>query len=294
MKSFLSFASSKLPYDSVAIGKFDGMHKAHKYLLKLVGKNGCALSIASVKAPFITPPQRREKYSCVPFFRLRFEYIKTWDSLRFLKLLFMVMPNLQRIIIGYDFCFGKDRMHTASDLKLLLQDMGKDSVKIEIIEPQKYHDMPIHTSIIKELLQYGDIQNANSMLDRFYHIKGRIIKGQGIGTTMLYPTINMQNTLYFSPEYGVYATFAYYGNTLHKAVSFIGNRLSTDKRFCIETHIIDANIYVERNEFLQIFFVEYLRDNRHFKELSELKEQIKFDINKAKELLAKADIKYCR
>lgn len=294
MKSFLSFANSKLPYDSVAIGKFDGMHKAHKYLLKLVGVNGCALSIASVKPPFITPPQRRESYSCVPFFRLKFEYIKTWDSLRFLKLLFMVMPNLQHIIIGYDFCFGRDRMHTASDLKLLLQEMGKDSVKIDIIDPQKYHDMPIHTSIIKELLQYGDTQNANAMLDRFYHIRGRIIKGQGIGSTMLYPTINMRNTLYFQPKFGVYATFAYYNNTLYKAVSFIGNRLSTDKRFCIETHIIDSNMKVECNEFFQIFFVAYLRDNRHFKEFAALKEQIESDINNAKSLLTKSDIKYCK
>lgn len=294
MKSFLSFANSKLTYDSVAIGKFDGMHKAHKYLLQLVEKNGCALSIASIKAPFITPPKDREKYSCVPFFRLRFEYIKTWDSMQFLKLLFMVMPNLKNIIIGYDFCFGKDRMHTASDLKLLLQDMGKDCIKIDIIEPQKYHDMPIHTSIIKELLQYGDIQNANAMLGRFYHIEGRIIKGQGIGATMLYPTINMQNTLYFSPKYGVYATFAYYNNTLYKAVSFIGKRLSTDRKFCIETHIIDTDINVRHNEFLQIFFVEYLRDNLHFKELCNLKKQIESDINNAKKLLAKANIKYCK
>lgn len=293
MKSFLSFANSKLQYNSVAIGKFDGMHKAHKYLLRLVGINGCALSIASVKPPFITLPQCREKYSCVPFFRLRFEYIKTWDSLRFLQLLFMIMPNLKRIIIGYDFCFGKDRMHTASDLELLLRSIGRDYVKIEIIEPQKYHNMPIHTSIIKELLQYGDIQNANAMLERFYHIRGRIIKGQGIGATRLYPTINMRNTLYYPPKYGVYATFAYYNNVLYPAVSFIGNRLSTDKKFCIETHIIDTAIQVNHNDYLQVFFAEYLRDNRHFKELSLLKKQIEADILQAKTLLAKVDMKYC-
>lgn len=294
MRSFLYFANSKLPYDSVVLGKFDGMHKAHRHLLQKVGKNGCALSIASVKPPFITPPKLREKYSCVPFFRLRFEYIKTWDSVRFLQLLFMVMPRLSHIIIGYDFCFGKDRMHTSNDLKSLLQDMDKDSVKVDIIQPQKYHDMPIHTSIIKELLQYGDILNANAMLERFYHIEGKIIKGQGIGSTMLYPTINMQNTLYFLPKHGVYATFAHYNNVLYPAVSFIGNRLSTDKKFCIETNLIDTAINVRHNEIFQVFFVSYLRNNRNFKELSKLKEQIESDINQARLLLKNADMRYCK
>ncbi len=293
MKSFLSFANSKLPYESVAIGKFDGMHKAHKYLLGLVGTNGCALSIAAVKPPFITPPKEREQYTNIPFFRLRFENIKAWDSLHFLQLLFKVMPHLKRIIIGYDFCFGRDRMHSASDLQSLLQSIGKGYVKIEIVTPQKYNGMPIHTSIIKELLQYGDIYNANAMLGRFYHIKGHIIRGQGIGSKMLYPTINMRNILYFLPKHGVYATFACYKNRFYKAVSFIGNRFSTDKRFCIETHILDTTLLTQHNDIIHLFFVAYLRDNRQFHELSALKTQIESDIIHAQHILAQHDTKDC-
>lgn len=294
MKSFLSFVNSKLPYERVAIGKFDGMHKAHKYLLGLVGTNGCALSIASVKPPFITPPKERTKYTHIPFFRLRFESIKSWDSMQFLQLLFMVMPHLKCIVIGYDFHFGKDRMSHASDLYGLLKRMGKAEVQIKIVAPQTYLNIPLHTSIIKDLLKQGEIQNANAMLERFYHIKGRIIKGQGIGSKELYPTINMKNTLYFVPKHGVYATFAYYNGMLYNAVSFVGNRFSTDERFCIETHIINETINTKHNEVITIFFVAYLRDNKKFLNLNDLKIQIESDITDAKEKLSTHDRTYCR
>lgn len=285
MKSFLSFVNSKLPYESVAIGKFDGMHKAHQHIFGLLGDNGCALSIATTKPPFITPPQEREHYASVPFFRLRFERIKVWDSEQFLELLCLVLPNLKRIIVGYDFCFGRGRMHTASDLQLLLNRIGKSHVHIDIVMPQKYNTMPIHTSIIKELLLYGDIGNANAMLGRFYQIKGRVVRGQGIGTTLLYPTINIQTRLYFIPKYGVYASFVLHGDTCYESVSFIGNRLSTDKQFCIETHILNTSLHVNHGESIRIFFVQYLRDNRRFPSLDMLKTQIQSDIASAQEIL---------
>lgn len=294
MKSFLSFVNSKLPYESVAIGKFDGMHKAHKYLLGFVEINGCALSIASINPPFITPPKERAKYTHIPFFRLRFESIKSWDSMQFLQLLFIVMPHLKSIVVGYDFYFGKDRMNHASDLYKLLKSIGKDEVRVKIISPQTYLNMPLHTSIIKDLLKQGEMYNANAMLERFYHIKGRIIKGQGIGSSKLYPTINTRNTLYFVPRYGVYATFVKYKDVLYNAVSFVGDRLSTDERFCIETYIIDEDINTQYNDIMQIFFVAYLRDNKKFNILSDLKTQIESDISHARGVLMVHDRKYCK
>lgn len=286
MKSFLSFANSKLPYTAIAIGKFDGMHKAHLKLLGLLGNNGCALSIASIKPPFVTPPSQREKYTTMPFYRLRFESIKSWDSLEFLKLLFFIVPHLNKIIVGYDFCFGKNRMNSVSDMQILLESMGKHNVEILELESQKHNGTPIHTSIIKELIKYGDIVSANAMLCRFYSIKGRVINGQGLGRKALYPTINIKNILYLTPKHGVYATFTLYNNHIYKSVSFIGNRLSTDNRFCIETHIIDNfPLQVHKNEMIEIFFVERLRNNQKFTNLALLKQQITQDIVHANAIL---------
>ncbi|RDU66754.1 bifunctional riboflavin kinase/FAD synthetase [Helicobacter didelphidarum] len=312
MKSFLSFANSKLPYQSIAIGKFDGMHRAHMRLLSLVGKNGCALSITSIKSPFVTPPNERERYSEIPFYRLRFEYVRSWDSMDFLKLLVDVLPNLHTIVVGYDFCFGKDRMSSVSDMKDMLESLGKKNIQVKVLESQKYNETPIHTSIIKELIKYGDMASANAMLCRFYSIKGRIVRGQGLGKKELYPTINIKSSLYLIPKYGVYASFLQHNNRLYKGVSFVGNRMSTDNRFCIETHIledfIDLSFYQEsqtnltynnqqsdrticsatsprRDIYIRIFFVEMIRNNRKFNTLLALKEQIQCDIGKAQKIL---------
>ncbi len=286
MKSFLSFVNSKLPYESIAIGKFDSMHKAHIKLLRLVDKNGCALSIASVKPPFVTPPKERLQYANIPFYRLRFESIKNWDSIEFLKLLFVVLPNLKKIVVGYDFFFGKNRMNSVVDMKLLLKDIGREYVVIDILESQRHNGTPIHTSIIKELIKYGDMQSVNAMLGRFYSISGLIIKGQGIGKKSIYPTINIKNTLYITPKYGVYATFAVYDNSIYKSVSFVGNRLSTDNKFCIETYIIDMDLKITNGNKLKILFVEYLRNNKKFDDISKLKKQIENDILHSKILLS--------
>lgn len=285
MKSFLSFANSKLPYTSIAIGKFDGMHKAHLKLLELIQNDGCALSIASIKPPFITPPKQRQLYSKIPFYRLRFESIKKWDSLEFLKLLFYVLPNLNKIVVGYDFCFGRNRMSSVSDIQGLLLKLDK-KVTLQILESQKYNETPIHTSIIKELIKYGDMQSANAMLCRFYSIKGRIVHGQGLGSKILYPTINIKNVLYLIPKYGVYATFAKYRDKIYKSISFVGNRLSTDNQFCIETHIIeDFKPCIQKHEMLEVFFVARIRNNQKFDDLAKLKQQICEDITCTHEIL---------
>ncbi|RDU60581.1 bifunctional riboflavin kinase/FAD synthetase [Helicobacter sp. MIT 14-3879] len=290
MKSFLSFANSKLPYDSIAIGKFDAMHKAHLKLLDLVGDNGLALSITQVYPPFITPPKERETYSRVPFYGLRFDVIKSYSSLEFLTLLFTILPHLQKIVVGYDFCFGANRISSTSDIKPLLNVMGKTQVEVVILESQKFNGMPIHTSIIKELIKYGDIVNANIMLHRFYTIKGLVIAGQGIGKKQLYPTINIATTLYLLPQYGVYAGFCYLRTSIYKSVIFVGNRLSTDKQFCIECHIIEESaIEVSRRESIKIGFVERIRNNQKFEKLEDLKAQIAQDIHKAKQLLSNID-----
>ena len=292
MKSFLFFANIKLPYQSLAIGKFDGMHKAHIKLLDLVGKDGIALSIAQVSASFITPPQERQRYTQVPFYRLRFDSIKTYSPMQFLELLFFIMPNLKRMIVGYDFCFGKDRIGSVSDIKSLLVDMGKSQVEVVILQSQKYNDMPIHTSIIKELMRYGDIKNANAMLGRFYAIRGHIISGQGIGSKQLYPTINIKTSLYTLPKYGVYAGFCSLNNRKYKAVIFIGNRLSTDRHFCIESHILEeCEIIAAQGQKAEVYFVERIRDNKKFNNLQDLKAQITQDIYIAKEILQNKE--YC-
>lgn len=91
------------------------------------------------------------------------------------------------------------------------------------------------------------------------------------------------------PQNGVYATFTQLGEELLPSVSFIGNRLSTDNAFSIETHILEREIHILPNDRAGIFFVQKIRDNQQFLNLQCLKEAITQDVQEAGEILHNAD-----
>ena len=144
--------------------------------------------------------------------------------------------------------------------------------------------VPIHSSHIRKYLLNGDIKLANKLLGRFYCIEGEVIRGQGIGNNLLFPTINIKADEYVLPQDGVYATYTKINDEIFKSISFLGHRFSTDMSFAIETHIIDKNIKNPPN-ILEIYFVEKIRDNQKFNSFVSLKEQISNDINIARNIL---------
>jgi riboflavin kinase/FMN adenylyltransferase len=123
-------------------------------------------------------------------------------------------------------------------------------------------------------------------------IEGEIVRGQGLGAKRLYPTINLAVTRFLAPLDGVYASQTEVLGALYKSVSFVGQRLSADGAFAIESHIIDESFkdFAGKSEAEQprsaaIFFAERLRENKRFDDLSNLKAQITNDIAAAKLLL---------
>ncbi|PAF50124.1 hypothetical protein BKH43_05810 [Helicobacter sp. 13S00401-1] len=286
MKSFL--ASSHLPYKSVAIGKFDSLHMAHMKLFSYLGKQGCILSISSYTLPLLLPFKDRAKYSPLPVFKIRLECIKHLSGEEFIKLLVSHLPNLELIVVGYDFTFGQGKSCSVIDLKEIL-DTSYPKIKLKVLDRQNYKGLTLHTSLIRSLITNGNVDVANKMLGRVYEISGKVIKGQGLGKKELYPTINMRNVLYIVPLHGVYATLTYIGNKVYESVSFIGHRVSTDNMFCIETHLIDCTP-PKVSGHIKIGFIKYLRANKKYKNLDELKKQISKDILNAKKALKTCEL----
>ncbi len=270
MKSFLSILKS---IKSIAIGKFDGIHLGHQKILKALNKDSAVIVIDNNVTNVLTTLKDR-------LHRIPNSYVLSLDSIKdlqgedFIKLLCDTLPKLRRIVVGYDFRFGKNRIFGANDL----QERFKGEVKI--IPKISYHGIPVHSSVIKDLIRHGDISVANAMLGWNYSIKGEVISGQNIAHKELFATLNIKTQDYVIPASGVYASFA---NDL-KAVSFIGHRLSTDKNFAIETHILDKNIK-SAPESLRLTFIKKLRENQYFKNLGLLKAQITKDIAQAREIL---------
>lgn len=281
MKKFSSISRNN-SIKSVVIGKFDGVHIAHKKILQKLDKSGIVVLIKMNANAALVPFAEREFYMQNRVFYIDIKRIKGLSGKQFIRFLVRKLPYLQQIIVGYDFTFGKNRSCRAYDINRFCD------VKVDIVNVVRFRDIAVHSSNIKQFLQSGDIQCANAMLGRNYSISGKIISGQGIGSQKLVPTINLSIQGYFIPQNGVYATYVRVGGRIYKAISFIGKRFSTDGNFSIESHILDEVFLLQKNKIqrkVRIFFVKKIRDNRAFDKLENLKTQILVDIAEAREIL---------
>ncbi|WP_251956223.1 bifunctional riboflavin kinase/FAD synthetase [Nostoc commune] len=213
----------------------------------------------------------------------------------------------QRISIGQDFCFGEKRSGTAKDLQLLA---AKHNIPVTIVPLQTYtgdspiesscvtttpsQDVPISTSLIRQTLENGDIENANLLLGRTYTLVGVVVQGQQLGRTIGFPTANLQLPKEkFLPRQGVYAVRVFtLTETLDTALSEslgvmnIGNRPTvngTDSS--AEVHLLDwsGDLYGKK---LAVELVKFLRPEQKFASLEALKTQIQLDCVVAKEILS--------
>ncbi len=266
---------------AVAIGHFDGVHRGHKELLKRLGEYGGLVVIDKNKAN-ITPGLKRAEYSRYPCFLYDFNEIKGLGGDEFIALLKRDFKNLQKIVVGFDFRFGRNRAWDKYDLRRIFDG------EADIVDEFCFEGMGVHSSAIREYIKQGEIYKANRLLGREYSIEGRVIKGQGIGLRELVPTLNLDIKSYLLPREGVYATRTRIGNKTYGSVTFIGNRVSTDGNFSVETHVLNENITDAGN--VAVCFIKRLRDNRKFASLEELKRQIYIDIKQAMEFVGVCDL----
>ncbi|MGM0519640.1 MAG: bifunctional riboflavin kinase/FAD synthetase [Campylobacterota bacterium] len=279
MKKSSSILVNKDTITSIAVGGFDGMHYAHQELFKNLDKNGAILSIESGYAN-LTPKKYRQEYCKYPIFYYELDEIKHLDGLEFIELIKYEFPKLKRVVVGFDFCFGKNRKYCVSQLKEIFNG------EVIILDEIKLDDIPVHSRVIRQYLKKGDIKTANRLLAKEYKIFGKHIKGQGLGSKKFVATLNLEVKDFLLPKQGVYATKTIVDNQEFLSVTFLGHRVTTDGNFAVETHIIDQQIDI-KDSTIQIKFYEKIRDNKKFESFEELKQQINFDIKNSKTILVK-------
>uniref|UniRef100_UPI004047BDD6 bifunctional riboflavin kinase/FAD synthetase n=1 Tax=Aliarcobacter sp. TaxID=2321116 RepID=UPI004047BDD6 len=270
MKKSSSILVNKNTITSIAIGGFDGMHVAHQELFKNLDSNGAILSIESGYAN-LTPKRYRQEYSIYPIYYYVLENIKHLEGDEFIRLLKEEFPNLKKIVVGFDFCFGKNRKYCIEKLAELFYG------EVIVIDEIKIDEIPVHSRIIREYIKDGQIKMANKLLGKKYKIYGHQIKGQGLGSKSFVPTINLKVEEFLLPCEGVYITKTILDDKEFNSITFLGHRVTTDGSYAVETHIIDKNIK-NSNYTTQIKFYERLRENKKFDSFEELKNQILNDI----------------
>jgi riboflavin kinase/FMN adenylyltransferase len=193
--------------------------------------------------------------------------------------------HFSELWVGYDFALGKDREGTPARLKELGEeyDFSVHEIPAFILE-----DELVSSSAIRNKIRTGDIKTAASLLGRPFMVKGNVIRGENRGKSLGFPTSNLKvSSEIVDIKPGVYACLTEIQGKEYKAVTNIGFRptfgagIETPR---IEAHLLDfsQDLYGEE---LRISFIDRLRDEMKFDNVTDLINQIKSDIGKAKRIL---------
>jgi riboflavin kinase/FMN adenylyltransferase len=282
---------------AVALGYFDGVHIGHRQLIKrlveqsrLMGLNTMVytfrrhpLSVINPDnpVPLIYPPETRyrlikqlgvDKVIMAPF-NIRISKMAPED---FLEEVLFENYSIRYVAVGFNFRFG---YRGAGDVDLLNKTGVKNNIKVDVIKPVDLDGEVVSSSYIRKLLEAGDIEKANRCLGSYYSVSGRVIKGMGRGNGMGIPTANIRlprEVLY--PASGVYITNTIYQNKKYKSITNVGTKPTfPEGRIGIETYIdgISRNLY---NQLIHLEFYKKIREEKKFKNIGELKNQIELDI----------------
>ena len=262
------------PIESIAIGSFDGIHIAHRELIARA--EGVAV-IEREPRGRLTPGYKRSWYCEKPMAFYLFERIRHLGAREFVAMLREDYPRLKRIVVGYDFRFGKDREGSARDLEEIFEG------EVEVIPEIALEGIPVHLRTIRELLSAGEPDRANRLLGRPYAVDGTPVRGQGLGSREFVPTINLVTEGYHLPAEGVYAGVTRLGDRRYKSAIFLGHRVSTDGSFALETHLLEYD-GAELPPRIFVEFHRYLRPNRRFECFEELRGQIGKDLEQVAEI----------
>jgi riboflavin kinase/FMN adenylyltransferase len=300
-KSFNEIEEIKSPV--VTIGNFDGVHRGHQALIKAVLDEKKKIDGTSVVITFYPHPLTVIN----PYIKI--EQITPIDEkLRILKNLGVDVTILvkfddqfsnitadefvdeiiykkikaKKVIIGYDFSFGRNKQGDKEFFKRKGEALGFD---VRVIDPVIDNSVIISSTKIRSFLKEGKIKEAQKFLGRPYVLKGMVTKGKKIGRLIGFPTANLLIIDYLIPRYGVYAAYTYVDNVKYKSVLNIGPAITFNiEQVSFEVHILDFDKDIYGKEVL-VEFVERLRGVEKFKDVEMLKKQIKIDIDRAKEIL---------
>ena len=276
----------------VTIGNFDGVHLGHQALLNEVKKRAYDLKLESAVITFEPNPKDyfsqnkpqtrisslREKIELfneikidrVHIIKFNQEFSKVTAN-EFISVLIKQL-KVKEIVVGEDFCFGRGR---EGGIKQLSASSMKLNIKNKILMDGKR----ISSTLIRNLLANDKLDQANKYIGRPYSISGKVVHGEKRGRKIGFPTANIHMRHNRPPLKGVFAVK--FQN--HFGVANLGIRPSIkgEKKLQLEVHLLNfsSDLY---GQHVSVIFLKKLRDEKKFKSLDELKEQIKLDVIKAK------------
>jgi len=293
-----TFDQYELDDNVIAIGSFDGIHKGHKKILKDTldiakeknlksgvltfephpdevigdGKNHLYLSSKSQKI------KRLNQLGFDYYFEMEFSHdISLTPFDEFIKKIILDNLNTKHIVVGADFSLGYQGNGNIDKLKKMSQEYN---FALTSIKPLKIGDHKISSSVIRDLIKAGRLQELKKHLDQNFVIEGEVVKGFGRGKKLGIPTANIKPIIrYVLPPDGVYAVYLYIeDDKKYKGVANFGHKPTfDDDNFTIEVHLpnFEGDLY---GEFVYLELIEFLRGEKKFEDVDQLIAAINKDI----------------
>ena len=291
----------------VTIGTFDGIHLGHQEILSRLIKSSKNKDLNSVVLTFFPHPRIiLNKYNEVKMIDTLDEKIIHLneigiDSLiihpfdrnfsllsanQFIKDFLVDKLKIKHIIIGYDHRFGKGREASVTDLKNYANDYD---FTVKEIKAQEIEKITVSSTKIRNSINQGDIKTTEKYLGRYFNLTGKVVKGDGLGKKINYPTANIfiEETYKIIPKDGVYLVETIIKDKLFNGMMNIGHRPTIGtKNKSIEVHLFNFNedIY---GQVISIKMISKIRDEKKFSSIQALKEQLVKDENYCLKLINK-------
>ena len=287
----------------VTVGVFDGLHIGHQAVIQQVLIQAKKFNIASFVLTFDPPPlaflapercppalttlpkkiEILEQLGVDAVVFARFDaYLQQMDPSTFVQQILLQRLHARQVIVGYDWQFGKGRSGNAEALKELGDQYQFD---VMIVGPIQIHGKPVHSTRVREAIAGSNLDLASELLGRPYSITGEVVKGEGRGRQIGFPTANIDTGNQMLPPSGVYAVQVKLEGCMFAGVLNMGTRPTFDgEKFQIETHLFDFEKMIYEKK-IEISFIEKIRAEQRFPNPEMLVNQIKQDVAMAKAIL---------
>jgi len=279
----------------VCIGAFDGVHLAHQELFKKTRDLNHQFDIVTFDVlpkiyfndslkPLVSQKVRTEifeTFSPKNLIYLNFEQFNQISSSEFCKFLDENL-GIKKIVVGKDFKFGKNR---SGDINSLIDSFGGDNVFL--LEDFLINNEKVSSTKLRYYLSSGEVDKANSLLGRDYFLTGKVKKGKQLGSEFGFPTANLLlDEDVFLPTYGVYYGVVEVDNKKFNCIANIGLNptVNDDDYVKIEAHILNFNDDIYQKE-IKLFLKNFIRSERKFENIDELKNQVMKDIESVKKYI---------
>lgn len=289
----------------VTIGAFDGIHTGHVKILKEVALLASGIEGRGVVVTFephpnsvitpgempclLTSPEEKagliERAGVDDLLIMDFTpELSSRSAGWFVEEVLLGRLSMRRLVIGYDFRFGRSREGDAAYLERMGSKLG---FGVDIVPPVLFLGHPVSSTRVRTALARGEVGAAAEMLGRPYSMTGKVVRGEGRGRALEFPTANLEieDARKMVPPDGVYAVTAAYGPYRAAGALYIGSKPTYGSRARgIEVHIIESVEPPDYGSHVGITYVKRVRGEMTFKDGAALKAQIAEDVEKIREI----------